>query len=155
MRTPQHIEDAIERLEDSGSFGGPAAVAALREVIEQDPAYARLVLAGHANKLLASRRRARTPDPALATLFPGLPVILYVQPGVGVDPMACTRWGLEKARNMLYARGSNQVQGATEAVRREREAFQQLCDLVMPLMARDPRMTVGEALDQLRASVAA
>lgn len=148
MKIPHTILEALDLAAENGISGRET----VREAIEADTAYARAVLGAHAGKLLAAHRRAHLAvvDPLQADLFPGLPLVLYVRPGEAVSPMECTRYGLNMARNMLYARTSNQVQGATEAARRERDAIDGLCDLVLPVMAADPRMTVAQALDRIQ-----
>ncbi len=150
MNVPQKVEDAIRRLgaERRGSrTTHVAAIGSLREVIEQDAAYARGVLSAHAARLLAVWDRAHPamPDPFQAELFPGLPARLYVSPGRSEPVMDLTRYGVEMARNMLFARTSNQVTGATESARRERDEFMRLYDAVMPHMGRADT-TVADAL---------
>lgn len=116
MKLPADIDAALRRIaaeQSERTITQPQAVTALREAIEQDPAYVRVILAGHAARLLAAWRRSRPPaiDPVLAEMLPGLPPLLYVAPGRPVNPMDCTRYGLDMARNMLFARTANQVQG--------------------------------------------
>jgi len=157
MNAPEKISAAVQRLSADLAAGRTtriAAIESLRKIIEQDRGYARGILSVHAGRLLAAWRRVHPPavDSLQAELFPALPAVLYVRPGEAISPMECTRYGLEMARNMLYARTSNHISGATEAARREREAIDGLCDLVMPRMGADPRMTVAQALDEIRRS---
>jgi hypothetical protein len=157
MKAPQSVYDAVRDAASAEDLDSTAQRTKVRKAIESDPIYNRAVLDAHAGALLAEYRRAHQPAPDIlqAELFPALPAMLYTSPGVRVSPMDCTRYGLEMARNMLYARTGNQMQGAADAAKREREAIDALCDLVMPVMDADPKMTVAGALAILRNAGAA
>ena len=133
------VRDASAAL-GAGAVDYPQAVIRVREAIEGDPAYARGILRAHAGRLLAEHRKTNpeTPDPLQAELFPGLPARLYVSPGRPELVMDLTRYGLEMARNMLYARTTNQAEGAARSAAQERAEFDRLYEAVMP------RMTTGE-----------
>jgi hypothetical protein len=153
IKMPPAIAVKLEQLaadQMAGTITPVDAETRLADAISADRAYARGVIRRHAVRLLTAWRRARPrpPDP-LQEAFPGLPAELYVRPGVAVSPLDCTRYGLEMARNMLFARTANQVQGATEAARRERDAFMALYDRVMPHMGGDPALTVADVLSRI------
>jgi hypothetical protein len=84
-----------------------------------------------------------------AQMFPDLPATLRVTPKKASEVASMTAHDLDSARNILWARTENQMNGAREAAERERAAFLAFYDKVRPLLADGK--TVGEVLPGLAA----
>jgi len=82
-----------------------------------------------------------------SALFPDLPAVMRVAPNRTAAVSDMNAEELDHARNMLWARTQNMIEGAEESARRERSAFSRLYDKVRPLLTGD--LTVGDVLDGL------
>ena len=152
MKTPAWLKSAVAQ-------NGADVLDAKKTRAEADAAVAKAV-AGHPEFLaglsaaLASRllgkwvgEHASSGDLFQAQMFPDLPATLRVSPKKASEVASMTAGDLDKARNILWARTENQVNGTKEAAERERRAFSDFYDKVRPLLTGDK--TVSDALKQL------
>lgn len=82
-----------------------------------------------------------------AGLFPDLPAVMRIAPNKSARIADMTAEELDHAKNMLFARTKNMVEGAEEASKQERAAFMRLYDKVRPLLSGDK--TVADVLHGL------
>jgi hypothetical protein len=87
-----------------------------------------------------------------AGMFPDLPATLAVAPKKRSGVADMTGPDLDKARNMLYARTENQIEGTKKAALAERAAFDGFYDKVRPRLTDGK--TVGAVLAELVAQTA-
>lgn len=126
------------------------AVADLIAAIGAHPEHAASLIAAEADRELAKWLRANaaeSPSSSQLLLFPEMPLRMRVAPDKSVEVAAMTAADLDHARNMLWARTQNQIDGAREAAEREREVFADFYAKVRPLLAGD--MTVLDALARI------
>jgi hypothetical protein len=82
-----------------------------------------------------------------SALFPDLPAVMRVAPKRSIPVNDMTGEELDHAKNMLWARTENMINGAEESAKREQVAFARLYDKVRPLLSGE--LTVGDVLDGL------
>lgn len=152
MKPPQWLTEEIAktgvRVLD-GKMTRAEGDAAIAAATRQHPDYC-----AEAGVVLAVRQfgkwvgeRTSSGDLFQAALFPDLPAVLRVAPKRTTAVADMTAEDLDHAKNMLWARTKNMVDGAEEACDRERAAFSRLYDKVRPLLKGE--LTVGEVLDGL------
>ena len=128
---------------------GDAAIAAVtREHPELGEDLAQAAMASMFAKWL--REHTTSGDLFQALPFPGLPASLLTAPRRPTPVASMTGEQLDKAKNMLYARTQNAIDGAKEAAERERAVFDEFYHEVRPLLRADK--TVADALAELALS---
>jgi hypothetical protein len=117
--------------------------------IRSHPEYVADLIAADAEKELSGWLRANAAEdaPTQLDLFPGLPHRLRIAPTKSAEVASMTAEDLDHAKNMLWARTQNQMDGATEAAEHERTVFAAFYDKVRPLLKGD--LTVSDVLEQL------
>jgi hypothetical protein len=154
MKTPQWLTEKIAqtgaRVLD-GKITRPAGDSEISAAVRAHPEYG-AELAAAAGASLFGRwlgEHASGGDLFQAALFPDLPAVMRIAPNRTAAVTDMTGEDLDHARNMLWARTQNMVDGAEEAANRERAAFSRLYDKVRPLLGGD--LTVADVLDKLAA----
>lgn len=152
MKTPQWLAETISATgvlvldgRMTRAEGDSAVAAAAREHPEFGEELSASEAAGQFGKWL--REHTSGGDLFQAGLFPDLPAVLRVAPKRTAAVGDMTAEDLDHARNMLWSRTKNMVDGAEEAARRERAAFSRFYDKVRPLLSGD--LTVADVLDGL------
>lgn len=126
------------------------AVTDLIAAINAHPEHAAELVAAEADKELTKWMRANAagvPSSPQLLLFPEMPLRMRVAPDKSVEVADMNAADLDHARNMLWARTQNQIDGAREAAEREREVFADFYGKVRPLLAGD--LVVADILTAL------
>lgn len=126
-----------------------AATAAVAALIQAHPEFVAELAAAMAGRDIArwTREHESNGDLFQTALFPLMPASMRVAPTRSVKVADMTAEDLKHAKNMLWARTENAINGAKEAAKRERDAFTRFYDQVRPLLGGD--LTVADALRQL------
>ena len=154
MNLPGPIQSELDRLGGQNAeraITRAEAVTALRDVIlrHADSAFLRSVVAEFAGRALDSWHKqhsegSRTPAPEdQSELFPGLPVRLFIRPGVRRSVILFTGHDWDMARNMLQTR----TDGAKKAAERDQAAFDAAYEKVRPLLSGE--LTTADVAGQL------
>jgi hypothetical protein len=136
------------------------AVTAVRDAImtQADRAFILSVTADYAARLLDTWHRGRRGDgkgsgqlagDAQSELFPGLPVRLYIRPGVAKAVILLTAHDWDTAKAMI----ENRTSGAITAAETDQAAFDAAYALVRPLLAGD--LTTADVAGSLDGPAAA
>lgn len=141
-----------QRLLDGASTRAEA-LAEFTARIEAHPEHVAALITACAEKELGAWLRANAPaEEAAAALvqlplfpeFPGLPAQMRVTPTKSERIDSMTAHQLDAAKNILWARTQNQMDGVVAATTRERDEFTRFYDRVRPMLRGE--MTVAEAL---------
>jgi hypothetical protein len=151
--------DEAGQLVQAGQIPRQAAVTTIRDAIlaqsATDDAFLKSVIADFASRALADWDRRNGGGSAhglrdtQSDLFPGLPVRLYVRPGVRKPLILMTAHDWDMARNVLRNRTSN----AKQAAESDWARFQAAYDQVRPLLSGE--LTTAEIAPQLEAAARA
>lgn len=152
MKTPQWLATAVA---DSGVnvLGGSAnraeAEAAVIAATRDHPEFLAELGAAMAVRLLGKwiGEHESGGDLFQTQMFPGLPAAMRVAPKRSTLVADMTAEDLDHAKNMLWARTKNQMDGAREAAEHEREVFMAFYGKVRPLLSGG--LTVSEAIGRL------
>lgn len=158
MRKHQWLAEAVAREGTrvlDGATTRTEANAIIAAAITDHPEFVAELVGTLADKTLGKwlRSRETSGDLFQSELFPGLPPVLRVAPKRSAGITDMTAEDLDHAKNMLYARTQNQIDGATNAATAERATFDAFYDKVRPLLAGSK--TVGDVLPQITAERAA
>lgn len=125
------------------------ALAALTAQISAHPEYVADLIAADAEKELSGwlRGNAAGVSTSQLLLFPELPLRMRITPARTAEVALMDAHQLDMARNMLWARTQNAMDGAREAAEHERVVFAAFYGKVRPLLADG--LTVADALDLL------
>lgn len=158
MRKHQWLAEAVAREGTrvlDGATTRTEANAVITAAITDHPEFVAELVATLADKTLGKwlRSRETSGDLFQSEMFPGLPPALRVAPKRSVGVADMTAEDLDHAKNMLYARTQNQIEGAERAALAEREAFDAFYDKVRPFLGTG--LTVGDVITRLAAENAA
>jgi len=152
MKHPEWLREAISAAGVQvldGNMTRAGADAAVAAATREHPEFGADLGAAAATGLLGKwlREHSSSGDLFQAQMFADLPASLLVTPGRRTPVADMTAEDLDHAKNMLYARTQNAIDGVTKAALGERAAFDALYGKVRPLLKGD--MTVGDALGAL------
>jgi hypothetical protein len=152
VKTPQWLAQKIAEtgvLVLDGKMSRAEADAAVIAATREHPEYGEELAAASIVALFGRwlRDHSSSGDLFQAQMFPGLPAVLVVAPKRKVGVADMTRADLDHAKNMLYARTGNAIDGAKKAAEAERAAFDAFYDKVCPLLTDGK--TVGDVLGAL------
>jgi hypothetical protein len=122
------------------------ASAVIAAAMTARPEFVAELIAALADKTLGKwlRDRETSGDLFQSEMFPGLPASLRIAPKRSRGVADMTAEDLDHAKNMLYARTENQMNGARDAAMSERAVFDEFYDQVRPLLSGT--RTVGDVL---------
>lgn len=126
------------------------AVTDLITAISAHPEHAAALIAAEADRELTKWIRANaaeSPSSSQLLLFPEMPLRMRVAPDRSVEVFSMNAADLDHAKNMLWARTQNQIDGAREAAEREREVFAEFYGKIRPLLTGD--LIVADALARI------
>jgi hypothetical protein len=152
MKTPQWLaekiaETGVQVLD--GRMTRTAGDSAIAAAVDAHPLHCTMLgrADGAAQFARWLREHASTGDLFQSALFPDLPAVMRVAPKRSIPVNDMTGEELDHAKNMLWARTENMINGAEESAKREQVAFARLYDKVRPLLTGE--LTVGDVLDGL------
>lgn len=152
MKTPQWLagkisETGVQVLD--GRMTRAAGDAAVTAAVDAHPEHCTMLARADGAALFAKwlREHASAGDLFQSALFPDLPAVMRIAPERTARVTDMTAEDLDHARNMLWARTQNMIDGAEDSAKRERAAFSRLYDKVRPLLSGEA--TVGDVLDGL------
>lgn len=156
MKKPQWLVEEVARhgqLVLDGNITAAVALAALSAQITGHGEYVAGLISVDAKRELSAWLSENRVDeqPFQADMFPDLPRRLRVTPGKYVEVAAMNGHHLDMARNILWAKTQNAMDGAKAAAEHERDIFTTFYEKVRPMLAGD--LTVGDVLDELRQAV--
>jgi hypothetical protein len=145
MRTPAWYKEAVaahgERVA-SGTEDVAAAARAMAELLTGHPEFLASIAGRDVTRWAEKHGQG---DLLQDCLFPAIPVLMAVSPGVKARTEDMTAEQLDKAKVMLMTRTRN----ATKAARQQRRAFTDFYNAVYPLLTGET--TVAGALARLAA----
>lgn len=152
MKKPQWYAAEIARVGQltlDGASTRADALAILAAAIRKHPEYVADLVAADAERQLAKWLGGNAPEvaPSQLLLFPEMPLRMRVAPTRYADVAAMDAHDLDAARNMLWARTQNAMDGARDSAEHERAVFAAFYGKVRPLLAGD--LTVSDALERL------
>lgn len=130
------------------------ALADLTAQVSSHPEYVADLIAADAEKELSGWLKANAAEviSSQLLLFPEIPVRMRIAPTRSADVALMDATQLDHAKNMLWARTQNAMDGARDAAEHERAVFAAFYDKVRPLLADG--LTVSDVLDRLAARAA-
>ena len=154
MKTQQWLNEAIAREGArvlDGAITRAEADRVIIDAITAHPEYVAEMVAALGVRLLSKwvTEHASSGDLFQAGLFEDLPAVLRVAPQRTAPVSDMTAADLDKARNMLWTRTENAMNGVREAAERERAAFARFYDVVRPQLSGD--LTVRDVLNRIAA----